>query len=282
MRKALLVFAIAIALSSCATHSAFKTEYFFQAMGEDGEIVITADLDALKKAGLAADNPVISRAERISIALSPGKDEYPLCLGDWMLYGAAEGNFSTLLVSAALSNTDGFEKARSNGSKHYTDGKISIGVPEKGVLLFTSDDYTRAKEKTLDERISFIPDALAREMAESLIAIYVKNPLTLFPLFLEIPYGIVRNTESALVRLSENDGLFYLSATLNLASEESAQALLTILRNESIQKIRREGGALDFASLSLMISRSGRTIEVRDMEISAEDLKAFLDSLIGF
>ena len=45
----ILTLAAILTLTGCVHHTPFEEEYFFQAMGKDGEIVITADTTKLKE-----------------------------------------------------------------------------------------------------------------------------------------------------------------------------------------------------------------------------------------
>ena len=283
MRKYLAVIASVLILSGCVHHSPFLSEYYFQAMGDDGELVMTMDASSLKESSLSIpSNEILDRSDRISIAMSPDDSTvYPLPISDWTLYGAAEGNFGTILVPAAISHIDGFEVLRSEGSRYYSNGFVSVGVPETGILLFSTGDYLEAKRKTLDERSILIPFEMADAMADNLFSIYVSKPETMIDLGFEIPYAVLSGMEYALITIDEKSGDFFLSATVAFSSERNAQTFTTIMRNMVVQKIRREGGKLDFKALSNLIVQNGSLSLINGMEITESEVDSYLERALS-
>lgn len=282
-RKVLLAFAAALMITGCVHHSPFLSEYYFQAMGDDGELVMTVDADALKKSSVSIpSNEILDRSERISVAMTPSQESsiYPLPLSSWTLYGAAEGNFGTLLVPAVISHLDGFERGEGK-TRYYTNGSISVGVPETGLLLFSTGDYLEAKDKTLDNRSILIPHSLAEEMASPLMSIYVSEPRTMIDLGFEIPYAVITGMEFALITITEEEGSFFLSATVSFCEERDAQTFMTLIRNMVVQQIRREGGKLDFKLLSEMIAKDGKRTLIRNMEMSKEDVRGYMERALA-
>lgn len=282
-RKVLLAFAAALMITGCVHHSPFLSEYYFQAMGYDGELVMTVDAEALKNSSVSIpSNEILDRSERISVAMTPSQESsiYPLPLSSWTLYGAAEGNFGTLLVPAVISHLDGFERGEGK-TRYYTNGSISVGVPETGLLLFSTGDYLEAKDKTLDNRSILIPHSLAEEMASPLMSIYVSEPRTMIDLGFEIPYAVITGMEFALITITEEEGSFFLSATVSFCEERDAQTFMTLIRNMVVQQIRREGGKLDFKLLSEMIAKDGKRTLIRNMEMSKEDVRGYMERALA-
>lgn len=282
-RKVLLAFAAALMITGCVHHSPFLSEYYFQAMGDDGELVMTLDAEALKNSSVSIpSNEILDRSERISVAMTPSQESsiYPLPLSSWTLYGAAEGNFGTLLVPAVISHLDGFERGEGK-TRYYTNGSISVGVPETGLLLFSTGDYLEAKDKTLDNRSILIPHSLAEEMASPLMSIYVSEPRTMIDLGFEIPYAVITGMEFALITITEEEGSFFLSATVSFCEERDAQTFMTLIRNMVVQQIRREGGKLDFKLLSEMIAKDGKRTLIRNMEMSKEDVRGYMERALA-
>lgn len=282
-RKVLLAFAAALMFTGCVHHSPFLSEYYFQAMGDDGELVMTLDAEALKNSSVSIpSNEILDRSERISVAMTPSQESsiYPLPLSSWTLYGAAEGNFGTLLVPAVISHLDGFERGEGK-TRYYTNGSISVGVPETGLLLFSTGDYLEAKDKTLDNRSILIPHSLAEEMASPLMSIYVSEPRTMIDLGFEIPYAVITGMEFALITITEEEGSFFLSATVSFCEERDAQTFMTLIRNMVVQQIRREGGKLDFKLLSEMIAKDGKRTLIRNMEMSKEDVRGYMERALA-
>ena len=280
MRKSLIILLLsALVLSGCVHHSPYTSEYYFQAMGDEGELVVTLDAESIKDSSLDVEsNVILDRSERISVAMSPEVENvYPLPLADWTLYGAAEGNFGTILVPAAISHLDGFDKVEGSDTRYYSNGYISVGVPETGILLFSTGDYLEAKDKTIDNRSILIPSAIASQMAENLVSIYVREPRTMIDLGFDLPYAVLSGMNYALITVSEKEASFFLSAIVDFKSERNAQTFTTLMRNMVVQEIRREGGRLDFKALSEMISQDGTRALIKNKELSQEEVDGYLE-----
>ena len=83
MKKVLLSVLTLVLLTGCVHHTPFTTEYFYQALGESGEIVMTADTERIKEGELDGvvddslkDNTVVKKSSRISASLMPDGDGY--------------------------------------------------------------------------------------------------------------------------------------------------------------------------------------------------------------
>ena len=283
MRKYLAVIASVLILSGCVHHSPFLSEYYFQAMGDDGELVMTMDASSLKESSLCIpSNEILDRSDRISIAMSPDDSTvYPLPISDWTLYGAAEGNFGTILVPTAISYIDGFEKVGKGSGKYYTNGFVSVGVPENGILLFSTGDYLEAKDKTLDNRSLLIPSELASDMAENLFSIYVSEPKTMMDLGFELPYAVLSGMNYALITVDETNEGFFLSSVVDFKDERDAKTFTTLMRNMIVQEIRRDGGKLDFKALSDMIVCERNRSYINDREMTREEVDLYLERALS-
>ena len=203
-----------------------------------------------------------------------GSTLYPLPLSDWTIYGAAEGNFGKILVPTAISYMDGFERIKEDGVKYYSNGSISVGVPETGILLFSTGDYLEAKDKTLDNRSLLIPSELASDMAENLFSIYVSEPKTMMDLGFELPYAVLSGMNYALITVDETNEGFFLSSVVDFKDERDAKTFTTLMRNMIVQEIRRDGGKLDFKALSDMIVCERNRSYINDREMTREELLA--------
>ena len=284
MKKALSVLAIAVAFTGCVHHSPFQSEYYFQAMGRDGEIVVTADASRVKEGNAElGSNPVMERTERINVALMPDESgTYPLPIENWTLYGALEGNFGKVLVPMAIGSMDGFEKVSIDGGKYYSNGKISMGVPETGILLFSTGDYEEAKERTLDKRSLLIPSKMADLMASSLFAIYVKSPRTMIDLGFDLPFAVLSSMNYAIISVDTSDSVHYMSATVDFSDERSAKTFSVLMRNLAVQRIRRAGERLDIKALSDMIRQEGSSVLILNKVMEDEEFSKYLDIVSSF
>ena len=105
---------------------------------------MTADISRLKEGEgkeivdqSLFDNPIASKAERISLSLIPQEnDSYPLPLSSFVVGGAVEGKFSTLVVNTSL-KFSGYMKTKENGIVRYKGDGMSVYAPLKNLILFT-------------------------------------------------------------------------------------------------------------------------------------------------
>ena len=69
MRKSLIILLLSVlVLSGCVHHSPYTSEYYFQAMGDEGELVVTLDAESIKDSSLDVEsNVILDRSERISV-----------------------------------------------------------------------------------------------------------------------------------------------------------------------------------------------------------------------
>jgi len=199
-------------LSSCVHHTPFKEEYYFQAMGESSELVLTADVDKLRNSSLdvlpdtGIGKTLFDRAERVSIGLMPKTvEKYPLDISDYDVYGGFEGNYGSFTVNTALSWSKEFEKQKTDGIKYYTNGTISAAVPKSGLLLFSTSSYKDAYEKTFSARTKLIEDEIAAQMANSTTAFFVRTPETLLDLGFELPDTAIKQIFTSYFMIDEVD-----------------------------------------------------------------------------
>ncbi len=108
MKRLLLSFLVLVLLTGCVHHTPFTTEYFYQALGESGEIVMTADTERIKEGELdgvvdpgLTDNTVVKKSTRISASFVPDGDGY-------ITSGAVEGNISSFTTNTALAFSSAF------------------------------------------------------------------------------------------------------------------------------------------------------------------------------
>ncbi len=277
-------------LSGCVHNSPFvdSDEYFFQAMGKDSEIVITADTEKLKEkkpelfeTGSGVLDEMFDRSTRFSISFYKDvyseSDPYPADLSSFDFYGGLEGNYGSFTINTALSWSKAFHKEKQDGVKYYTDdgGTISLAVPESGLLLFASDDYVQAYLDTVKERFIHIPDDTARLMGESLMGIYVRSPRTMIYLGFELPYSVLAQMEDAVLYIVEKDGVYYLNADIRMQSGSLATTLQTLLRNQVVGELRRQGLRPDYTVLGRQYLSDGELVMVRDFELSDEQFDSF-------
>lgn len=291
MRKiALSLLVLTLLITGCVHKSPFVEEYYFQAMGEDSEIVITADVVKAKEKGLliGVNDPLMSelldRSERVSLALYQDSysdsDPYPADIALMDFYGAFEGNFPKL-TNTALSWSEEFHKEKSEGVKYYTNdaASIEVAVPKTGVLLFASKDYEKAYNKTIKDRVIYIPEDTAKLLGDAVFGLYVQSPETMFDLGFELPKSVVVQMRDAIIYVLEKDGVFYLNADITMDTESLAKTLNTLLRNQVVAEIRREGERPDFKLLSEQYKVLGDVVSIRDRIMSDNEVSSFMDKI---
>ncbi len=295
MRKLIPLCILALVLTGCVHESPFNEgEAYFQAMGRDAEIVLTADTQRLPLSDSATTGmmgDIIERSSRLSVAFYKDSyseaDRYPASLSDFDFYGGIEGDYGSFTINTALSWSKEFHKEKVDGVKYYTNeaGSIELAVPESGIILFASKDYVDAYRRTVEERVLLIDDETARLMSSSVLGIYVKEPETMIDLGFELPLSVIMKMSDALIFVNEDgEGGYELNAQILMDDESLASTLCQLLRQQVLQQLRLEGVRPDFAALSEQYKAEGRTVIVRGMEMSRDQLMSFssaIDEVMG-
>lgn len=291
MKKLLFLLLSIISLTGCVHHSPFTEEYLFQAMGADGEIVLTADVNALKQkegALVGFDDGVMKdlkeRTDRLSVALYKEEyredDPYPASFGDFDFYGALEGNYGKTL-NTAISWSKEFHRVKDAPLKYYTNEEetIQLAVPETGVLLFADHDYEMAYERLLSDRVIYIPEDTAATIGTSLFGLYVRSPRTMIELGFELPITVINQMSDAIIYVEERDGVYYLNADITMQDESLAKTLMQLLRTQVLAEIRGRGERPDIAALSQQYLQSGAVASIRDRVMSEEEKNSFFEMI---
>lgn len=238
-RRLLPILILMLVLTSCMHQSPFRSEYYFQAMGREGDIVIAVN-DCSLLSGFLPDE-IIGRAERISAVVN----------ADGGIYGGAEGDFGYTGINALLDWAPEFRKV--DGDPFYFQARSSsfeAAVPESGLLLFSSVSYPEAYALTVSDRSLVIDDRTAAEMASHDAAVYMNHPASIPDIGMEIPDETARKIEKAVLLFDDDGESGYLTGWLDMDSASSARTLSTLLRNELLKGIRQRGEKTDFAVLS--------------------------------
>lgn len=267
----LLVSSILLLLSSCAGRTPIEGEYWFQALGEEGEFVLTADVSRFRSGegseivdSSLFDSSVASRAERISLSLVPQdgeSEEYPLPLSKFITGGAVEGSFPKFVVNSSL-KFSGYRKVKENGITRYRGDGNSIYAPFKNLILFTNGDYDYLYRKTIEEREKLIDDQTAYYMASSLFSVYVFEPETLVDIGFDIPKTVLSEMTRTCLLFDEKDGELVMSGRIETTGDGTARALSTLFKNQIVQEKRRNGEKLDTKALSGMFATEGNVVGI--------------------
>lgn len=292
-RYFIVLLSLALVLSSCVHHTPFEEEYYFQALGESSELVVTADVKKVENSSLQEVLPtdglgktIVDRADRLNVALTPKVlDKYPLEISDYSLSGAVEGNFGSFTVNTALSWSKPFHKEKEDGVKYYTDGNLSAAVPKSGILLFTDSDYVDFYKKTFSERVKLIEDEIAIKMADSTAALFVRTPQTLLDLGFELPDTALKQIYTSYFMIDEIDGQLLLNGYMIMYDKSGARTMNTILRNQIIQSIKRSGQKVDIKAIGGFFEYEENIVTISSFPLEGEmkerALSLISDSLKG-
>ena len=289
----LLVIIVMLVGTSCVHHYPYEPEYWFQALGEDGEYVLTADVTRLQNGEgkeivdpSTLSNPVASKASRISLSLiaeDPDEDTYPLPLSSFVVSGAIEGKYSPFIINNSL-KFSGSVKVKENGITRYKSGAMSIYAPMKNLILFTEGDYDYLYERTIEEREKLIDDETASAMASSLFSVYVFSPETLVDIGFEIPQTVLSEMTRTCLLFDEKDGVMVMSGRIQTTGDGTARALSTLFKNQIVQEKRRNGEKLDTKALAGMFTTNESVVYIDGYPLSStmkEKAKSLMSEGIG-
>lgn len=279
--------------TSCVHHYPYEPDYWFQAIGDDGEYVLTADVERLRNGEgeelidpSILSNPVAAKASRISLSLiakEGTEDLYPLPLSSFITSGAIEGKYSPLIINNSL-KFSGSMKVKENGVVRYTSGSMSVYAPMKNLILFTDGDYSSFYQRTIEERDKLIDDETARAMASSLFSVYVFSPDTLVDIGFEIPQVVLSEMTRTCILFNEIDGVMVMSGRIETTGDGTARALTTLFKNQIIQETRRNGEKLDTKALAGMFATNDNIVLIADYPLSSsmkEKAKGIMTQGIG-
>lgn len=292
MKRALLSVSVAVLLllTGCVHKTPFTTEYFYQALGESGEVVMTADMERIRNGELGelvgedvTASAMVKKATRVSVSLESedtGNGKVTVTSG------AVEGDISRFMVNTGLMFSSSFSKEKDGDAEWYSakDGNFSLYVPQSGVLLFTDGDYPSFFRRSYTEREMLIDDETAARMASSAFSLYVFEPESLEEIGFELPDTVTSEILQTCLLFDEKDGVIKLSGYINTTSEGTARALNTLFRNQIIQEKRRGGEKLDVSSLSGIFITSGTSVIITDYALSGEmkeNAKALISERLG-
>ncbi|MBR2282192.1 MAG: hypothetical protein IJ863_06190 [Spirochaetales bacterium] len=284
--SALIIMALLVLLSSCVTRSPLGDEQYFQALGLDGQFVITVNADLLD-VGKYVDTSdkavsyIADRMGRLSIALyDPNGGSISTDFSEFDYYGALEGDYSKSLINSALSLSSLFTKQKDDDSKLKffvdNDSGLEVAVPTKGIILFSSTNVVDNYRQTYtSERVSNISSDDAARLAAAQIGVYVSNPRTMVDLGFEITKASLDNIESILLVMNDD----IISVDFRIKSEELANSFSVLIKAGYVGNLRKNGEKIDVASLKRMFTQELSTVSVNDMPLSKE-MKDSIESIV--
>lgn len=289
MKKWILLFVVVVLLlASCKHTHEFTDGYYFQAMGEDSEIVVTVDTQKAREVrpsilGVNDSllNSILEKSSRISVSLSKDEyledDPYPADIASMDISGAIEGEYSKFMINTGLGFSKEFSKVKEDEVKFYSNEErtIELGSPTNGVILFSNDSYAELYDNTIKNRVIKISDEKAKLLGESVMGLYVRSPQTMISLGFDLPYSVIIQMSDAVIYVIENEGVFYLYADITMKSPSLAKTLNTLLRNQVVAELKRLGEKPDFKALALQYYTEDDKVMIRDRVMSESELAAF-------
>ncbi|MDD3365635.1 MAG: hypothetical protein WCS59_07770 [Sphaerochaetaceae bacterium] len=285
----LLGLLLLVSLTSCVHKSPFSKEYYFQAMGDPGEIVVTVDTSSperligpLSIADGASFSDLLARVDRLSVNLyttRPTSDVTvitPEDLSSYDYYGALEGNIPAFLTNSILLWDPSWKKVEEGTTRYYHNDYLGLDVyaPTSGLLLFASDNYMKAYTTTYKQRQTKIPKGLADRMAQALFGFYIGSPQAMLDVGLALPETVLPLIASMVFVIEENKTQSYLlGGIITMKSAKLANTLSILLKSSYIADKRRNKEPLgDMTNLFIL---QDDVVYINDMELSEEQFASF-------
>lgn len=290
MKKVLILVLTAVLFlaSSCVTKNLFGDKEYFQALGREGEIVITLnaellDLNSLIQTEDKAVKFILNRMTRFSIALNDPSGTVGSVVKDLSKFsfgGAIEGSYPKTLVSSALSVSETFTRLRdeATGLTYYADAdnSLQIAVPEKNLILFSSSGLSENYSRTYTDRLTLISDEDAARLSASQIGIYVYKPKTMLDFGFDITRSALKNIQSILLFMNDET----VSIDFRMESEELANSFSILIKSDYIGNLKREGKKVDIAFLKKMFTQELSTVSVNGMPLSNEQAASIRQTVL--
>ncbi len=277
-----------VVLSSCATVSQKGRPYYdFQAMGEESVIVVTVDArkeQELVQAAFSDLEEFARRSRRVSLALKPTSDAYPLEADAISAYGVVEGDYPKFLINTGMMYAKELErKGNSDGLTWFSQksGPVSLYTPKNDKLLFTNGSYEE-NYSSFAAKNRLIDDQTAMQMAQSSIAVYSLHPETFFDLGLGLPDTVIKQAKLMLLLINADDaGSYTLDAYITMDTAKLASTLSQMVRTAYIARLKREKIPYKIADLMKMFLIEDDRVTIKHMELGEEQMEALRHSLTG-
>jgi len=276
-----VVMAVLLMSVSCVHHSPFRDGYYYDALGDPGEVVVTVDAQRGARVFDLADSPALQpflafldRIDRVSLSLYRGEGAQE---GGYSFYGGVEGNIPSFLTNTLFLYDEGFEKIEEGTVRYYRNNALGLDVysPRSGLLLFASDEYMKAYRQTYKEREQKIPAALAERMGNALFGFYGEGSQNLIDIGLEVPESVLAKTRSMTVVVdTDDDGGLLLGAVFHMEADSLAKSLSILLKTKYISDKRRNGEKL--GDLTGLFELEGSYVYINGMELSDQQSEAIM------
>ena len=286
--RLLYLMGLMLFLVSCVHRSPYVDEYYFQALGEPGNVVLTIDTSDPTRLPIHLDDPtfakLLQRVDRLSVELydpreSSGEREDTLSASDLAAYrmrGALEGNIPAFLTNSMLLWNDEWQQVEEGSTRFYHNEQLGLDVyaPKNGLLLFANDDYLAHYHNSYKQRERRISAPLAKRMASSLFGFYIESPQAMIDVGLPIPASVLRQSDSlVLVIEKSHDGELSLAGTITMKNERLANSLSILLKSSYIADKRRNKEPL--GDLTNLFVLEGDAVHINGMALSDEQFALF-------
>ena len=274
-------------LSSCTSLARKERPYFhFQGMVQSGTIVAT--VDAVSESALVASafgelSEFAHRAKRVSLAITPIRDDYPLAPDGLDTYGVVEGDFPRFLLNTGMMySRELSQKGNKDGLSWFSQksGPVSLYTPRNDELLFTNGSYEDAYA-SYKARQRLIPDEMALQMANASIAIYAFEPETFFDLGLNLPQSVFQQASEVLLLIHQVDGRYTADAYITMDSAKLAATLSQMVRSGYLARLKKEKIPFKIAELKLMFLLEEDLVTIVQMPLSEEQMQQIHQGLTG-
>lgn len=275
-------------LVSCVHRSPYVDEYYFQALGEPGNIVVTVDTTDPGRLPVSVEDPsfaaLLRRVDRLSVELYdphapdvPGDEQLDAQrLSTYRMRGALEGNIPAFLTNSMLLWSDGWEQVETDTNRYYHHEQLGIDAyaPKNGLLLFANEDFLSHYRSSHKNRVTRIAFPLAERMAQSLFGIYIGSPQAMIDVGLDIPQSVLRQSESLVLVIERNlSGDPMLGGIVTMKSERLANSLSILLKSSYISDKRRNKEPL--GDMTDMFVLAGNAVHIEGMALSEAQFASF-------
>ncbi len=280
---------VMVLLSSCATTTRMVEPYYdFQGMADPGVIVITVDAvkeQALIETAFSDLQEFANRAERVSLALKPMDNTYPLDVAGLDATGVVQGDYPKWLINTSMMYAKGMQQMYdANGELEYfqqKDGTLSLYAPNNDKLLFSTDSYADAYA-SYSKKQRLIDLDIAQQMLGANIAIYVAEPETFFDLGLDLPASVITQAKVMMLLINQGeDGKYSLDAYITMDTAKLANTLSQMIRTGYLTRLKRDKVSFKIADLMQMFLIKDDLVTIKHMDLGDEQMNALKQSLTG-
>lgn len=269
---------ILASLISCTTTNVVSPENNIvpiQSIAKDGDTLLVINANSEKELVSSFLGSTISkRAERVTVAISPKTDNYPLT--DFNVNAVLEGDFPSFLSKVLLSNTSSAME-REDGYPYYIVDNNQVGVLKSNMIGFSTDSYA-SLALAIDEKNNYISKEDVINLYNGDIGFFALKPKTVFDLGLGLTQPMIQHMDSIMIIVNTGEENL-LDATFNLDSEDSAATLNKMVKLGYVSQLKKSGDKLDYAVLKIMFTTDGDIVKIVGMPLTSEQMNGLTESI---